>query len=595
MKTTTIVRITLFTIIVIMMLQFSDASASGFVYQNSSNLSDYVDLESLYFTGSNSQPSTLYQDAILDNPDVGLKICGNNPRYVGGFYALKRNSEWMYSLVTYASSQQALAYTTEHLGDGCYATVPGMVTVSPSRLATPSPEVYKAALPGNLFLGFSNEKNPSNVTDFISSDNLGLSGDYRIPCTFDQSSSTILLQVPQIQFITPSGSFSKPADDSTFGVSEEKPLLLGLCTDDDGIDCSDGRSIVDSESFPFSLQTGLDPGQLSDDVIFQRNVVANGISQPVCIGANLRPEIGHFEPDPVYYGDQLDIDYSITNRRDGPYEIDGGNINITSPFTVNIRIKDEDDSTIIYSNSTTVTSGLGVDERSSFEISWPAIAESGNYTIEVRADTGSEITECDESDNQVTETFELKPVALPEIRIDGEKTTEFPFPNVPYNLSIHMKDSDGNLFRNIPLAIQEMNGLSLAAPIQTFNQTIDENGSSRKSGIRSVSKALFRTDYHGNVTFTFVPTYNDLYSDKYDIDLTGHVGDPSIYLTGSDRDGDPLMFFVNGSLTSKYPLHVNSTETNASRKSISHESMISQTYDYIYRTYTNIIRTIVGG
>ncbi|MFW5866081.1 MAG: CARDB domain-containing protein, partial [Nanoarchaeota archaeon] len=541
-----------------------------------------------------SQPSTLYQDAILDNPDVGLKICGNNPRYVGGFYALKRNSEWMYSLVTYASSQQALAYTTENIGGGCYATVPGMVTVSPSRLITPRPEIYKAALPGNLFLGFSNEKNPLNVTDFISSDNLLLSGDYRIPCRFDQSSSSLLLQVPQIQFITPSGSFSKPADDSMFGVSEERPLLVGLCTDDDGINCSDGRSIVASESFPFSLQTGIDPGQITVDDIFERNVLANGISQPLCIGANLRPEIGHFEPDPLYYGDQLEINYSIINRRDGPYEIDGGNINVTSPFTVNIRIKN-DDSTMIYSNSTTVTSGLGVDEHSSFKMAWSAIAESGNYTIEVRADTNNEITECDESDNIVTETFELKPVALPEIRIDGKNTTEFPFPNVPYNLSIHMKDSDGNIFGNIPLALQERNGLSLAAPIQIFNQTIDENGSSRKSGIRSISKALFRTDYHGNVTFTFVPTYNDLYSDKYDIDLTGYVGGPSIYLTGSDGDGNQLMFFVNGSLTSKYFLHVKSTETNASRKSIFHQSMISQTYDYIYRTYTNIIRTIVGG
>ena len=121
------------------------------------------------YTGTSSDPGTFYQDAVggsFGNADVGISLCDVGQRYVGGFYAINVNSIWYYSLITYSSSTNALAFTSNDAGGGCYEASPGFVTVSPSALTTPSPNVYRAALPGNLFIGYAGSANPGTVSDF---------------------------------------------------------------------------------------------------------------------------------------------------------------------------------------------------------------------------------------------------------------------------------------------------------------------------------------------------------------------------------------------------------------------------------------------
>ncbi|MGM5480826.1 MAG: hypothetical protein ACQESE_00280 [Nanobdellota archaeon] len=589
---------TIFILVIITLFTASVTAESGsFISQNPMNPSEYVQASSLYFTGTSSDPGNLYLDAYGANEDIGIQLCDVGQRYVGGFYAMNIGGAWESSLVTYSSSSEALAYTSEDTESGCYGTVPGFVTISPSHLTTSDPDVYKAALPGNLWIGYDTGANPGTVSDFVfSGGDAKLRGDYNVQRSFDQSTRQIAAQTPQIQFRTSSTSFSKPASDSSFGISSSRQMVMGVCDDDYGQFCSDGQ-LFSSPTFPATFDTGLGESQVNDQQIHTKYVVMNGIGKEMCIGANLKSQISSVTPDPVYYSQNLEIQFAINNPRDTPYETYGGNVDVTTPFDVRLRIYEAaDPSNVVYTDTFTVSSSVLSEGSLPYIINWPAFEHSGIYTVEIDADIGGDITECNEGDNIATMNFELLPITLPEINIDGLELDSFPVPNVPYNVTFHMENSDGDVLRNANVIMTEKNGLNLAAPTQTFEADIDDMGNTENRGVVSTSQAYFMTDYYGNVSFTFIPTYNKLYFDGSGVNLSEYVGNYSLSFTGNQSDGENFKFVLNGSLESDYPLTIDNKNYTGpyNQKELPNKNMVSQVLDYAYHAYTNFIETLVG-
>ena len=553
-------------------------------------------IQNLYFTGDSTNPNKWYQDAIGNNPDVGIEVCDVGQTYVGTTYALNVNGNWKYALVSYRSDTQALAFTDINNGGGCYFTSPGYLTFSPSHLATPSPNVYYAAFPGRLWVAYSNTGNPGTLSNFIYVGSNGyLRGSYNVERSFSQSTKQISVSTPSIMFQTFSGSFSKQASDSDFGVNTDRKMVVGVCDDDHGSSCHDGRVVPNEGNFPFNLNAGVT--SVDDQHKYDRYVVINGLGNYICIGANLKITINSVQPNPVYYSQNLQIQYTVSNPRDTPYEEQGGNVDVTTPFTVRTKIYQQGNSSnVVYQNDYVVSAGIPVDGSVSNTLTWQAIAHSGTYVVEVTVDVNGNIVECNENDNVASKTFELKPIHIPVMYINGNRTDTFPYAGMPYNFSMYLKNSDNESVSNALVRIVEENGISLFAPTQIWNRTT--NGTDvNMSGLKSYNMAQFYTDYYGNTSFTIIPTGNRLYAAEYaHYNVNDYVGNYRIYLEGTTHTGDNLVFIINGSVAHEYPLSIANPYTYTSpieeNALINENVFVRQIMDWVYAIFANFWKSV---
>ncbi len=551
----------------------------------------------LYFTGNSNDPSTLYQDGIDGNLDVGVRLCdAGGQRYVGAFYAVRVQGTWKYVLVSYnPASSSALSFTDVSSSEpDCYETTPGLLTISPSQLTVTDPDVYMAAFPARLWIGYSStSENPGTVSNFVFGDNNAVfRGYYSVTRTFDQLTKKISIGVPTVTFQTTGGSFSKSLADATFGLNDKRKIAIGICNDENGFDCSDGE-IFSAAAFP-DFDTGL--VSVDDQMTYTKYVVINGLGNPLCIGPNLRTSVQSVTPNPVYYSQTLNISFSISNPRDTPYEINGGNVDVTTNFIVNVKIYNKTNpSQVIYEKNIPISNTIIPDGSVTLNLEWPAYAKSGFYTVLVTVDSDDDIAECNEGDNSDSRDFELKPIVLPEIYIDGEQNDTFPYPNQPYKLDFHFKNSDDKILKNSTVLLFQVNGLSLCAPSQVFNLTIDDSNNTIRSGLTSTSIISFVTDYYGNSSFTFIPTYNKLYEPEYAyLNYSDAVGNYSLYFEGNTEEGEPFNFIIDGKLTNQYPLKIaNVSGNDLSDKDIYHKNLVSQSFNFVYHLFTNFLESVL--
>ncbi|MCK5107308.1 MAG: hypothetical protein KAQ83_01140 [Nanoarchaeota archaeon] len=563
-----------------------DAATAGFTNQ-----------QQLKFTGTSSSPGTLYQDAIGTNVDVGIEVCDTPPvaTYVGGFYALRKGaSNWEYSLATYSTGgSNALALTS---WDGsCYTATPASVTVSPSSFTTPNPDVYRAALPGRLWIGYAGSSNPGdNFGDnFIyANESAELRGSYDVTRSYTNQATGIVSITPtQITFISDAGTFSKNAGDGSFGIDADRPALLGICSDDYGYDCNDGTT--STSAAPALLASGIT--NPNDQFTYTRYSVINGLGYEMCIGPNLDATISTITPDPIYYSQTLDITFVVENPRDTPTELYGGNVDVTTDFDVNIRIYNSTGDEV-YSVTRVISETIVPDGSSTPRtVEWLAIGHSGQYRVEVEADSGDNVEECYNVDNTAISYFDLLPITLPEVYIDGVETNDFTYPNIPYNLTMVLQNSDEDVLSDSNVIIQETNGLSLTAPTQIYNRTIG-GGGNEKSGVVVTTNVNLVANANGRISLAFIPTYNKFYLAQYNYtDLDEYIGNYSLSFTGNQSDGEDFMFIFDGeNVTTDYPfdlLITNYTGTYA-HKNVPNEDMISQALDFSYHTFVNFLDVI---
>lgn len=577
-------KILILAVLLVAIIPLVQAQSASFTFQ-----------EQLFFTGSSSDPSTLYQDGIGGNQDVGIRLCDLGQRHAGATYAMNVNGNFINVLVSYYSSSTALSFTDLPSGGGCFDTSPGFMTVSPSELTTPNPDVFKAAFPANLWIGYSTQANPGTISDFVfAGSQARLRGSYSVTRSFNQAANQVSVQAPQITFQTPSGSFSRSATDPDFGIASDRRMVAGLCQDEFGASCNAGE-ILSTPTFPRNYNTGIGVGDINDQNTHERWVVFNGIGNDMCIGANLNPTITLVDPDPIYYSQTLNISFFVANPRDTPTERQGGNVEVTSSFTTRVTIFEQGNpSNVVFSQDFLITENLPPNGQVSREVQWPAFEQSGIYTVRVEADINDDIAECNENDNVAQQNFELRPITIPEIFIDGVETAVFPQANIPYNLSLHLRNSDGDTLSNATVRIIERNGLNLMAPTQIYNHTID--GSTQiQSGLVTQNQVGFITDFFGNASFTFIPTYNQLYLAQYDyLQVEEHIGGHELYLEGEQSDGEEFRFIENEVLLEKYFFDIQNKDSNITfvQKDLPNQLIATQVLDFIYHTFANFLKSI---
>ena len=568
------------------------AVATASIRDNSGNV------QALYFTGQSTSPNKWYQDAISMNPDVGIQLCDAGQQYVVGTYAINVGGSWKYVPITYKSSTEALTHTDVDKGGGCYFTSPGDLTFSPSYLQTPDPDIYYAAYPGRIWVGYADNSNPGTINNFVFAGNNGkLLGSYTIGRSFSEATREITVQTPTISFQTPSGTFNKLATDSQFGVSTEKQIVVGACVDDYGSSCSEGYVVPSEKNFPMSLNSGLSASDVNDQHTYTRYIVINGLGNPICIGANLKVSVDSITPNPIYYGQTLNIAFTISNPRDTPYEINGGNVGVTNSFDIKLTIYNTSNpGDIIYQTTQTITDDIGVDGTLSGTANWLAQAHSGNYTVQIEVDNNNNIAECNEADNSATANFKLKPVYIPNIKIDGASSTSFPYPGVPYNFSIHLMNSDGENVSNATVRVVEENGIDLLGPTQIWNRSTS-NTTKEKTGLKSYNIAEFKTDYLGNAVMTLIPTGNKLYSPEYNYtNISNYVGNYKIYLSGWSHSGEDLIFTILGNVETEYPLSLEHPYEyeNANNKNIPNkDTFVQPIFDFVYEVFSTFWKSVV--
>ena len=551
----------------------------------------------LYFTGDSTDPKTWYQDAMNGNPDVGIEICDAGQKYVGAAYAIKVGGSWKYVLITYNSYSQALAYTDQTGSSGCYYTTLGELTFSPSQLSTPNPDVYFAAFPGKIYVAYETSGNPGVLSNFVMAEG-SLLGDYVVTRSYQKSTNKIEVDTPSIQFESPATIVSKTADDPNFGVNNDRRMVVGVCSDSLGENCYSGLIVPTEASFPLYLSPGVSSPDVNDQHKYDRYVVINGIGKHICIGANLKVYINDISPNPVYYSQNLTINYTITNYRDVPTEDKGGNVDVTTDFYVEVKIYRSDNaSDVVFDKKYFITEDLSPGQSILRGLVWPVYAKSGEYTVEVIVDSDGMINECDETDNSYTATFQLKPIIIPEIWINGNKTDTFPFVGAPFNLTLHLKDSDGLNISNATVKLVEKNGVSSFVPTQLWNASVNPS-SSQTVCVKTFQEAEFPTDYYGYAQVTVIPSGNPLYAPEYSrFNIKSIIGDYEINLTGTTFSGEPFVFVISGEVTRAYPLKVinyYAYENITSNNFPNRESFVDMIMNTVYTIFAKFWKVVAG-
>ena len=145
----------------------------------------------------------------------------------------------------------------------------------------------------------------------------------------------------------------------------------------------------------------------------------------------------------------------------------------------------------------------------------------------------------------------------------------------------------------------EENGLSLASPTQIFNITKNSTGGTEKQGTVVTTRIDLVTDYYGESSITFIPTYNPLYLPRYNYtDLDEYIGNYTLFFNGTQEDGQDFIFIntTTGNISGAYYFKIEnvSYDGSYSGKVLVHESIVSQALDFIYHTFSNFLEVVVG-
>lgn len=546
----------------------------------------------LYYTGTPISANSYYLDAYAGNPDVTFGICGVGQRYVGGFYAANVSGTITSVLVSYSTPTASLAFTSSVLGSGCYQAPAGLITVSPSYLRSLSPAVYRAALPGRLWLGHAASANPTNVTTFLVSNLTQLVGNYSINRSYNYTTGFLTVQEPTIVFGNASANFTKSFTDQNYGVNATRPAVFAFCSDDLGTTCSYATTL-NSSIFPYDLQTNLN-FSTNDQTTLSRFIVINGIGQPVCLGANF--VIDDVEvADTLYQNDTTTAYVTLRNALNSPTEEYGGNIPVTSSFDINTFLSNQSDVTSRSSVSARLyTDDVGINETIELPINITISNATGDYTLIFQVNYGSLVQECSIADNYYYLNISLRERVSLRTYIDGTLTTNFTRANVPYTVRFAFADATGSPIPNATIYLNETNGLSLQTGIQISN--ISHNSTNiTYAGTQVMHSTKLVTDYTGNVTFTYVPTYNPLYATEYEyLGIDDYIGNYSLTVSGYTQEGNRMLFNTSSGNSYEFNLSITNPFSTAtvSATSIESNATVAIVYDSIYKTFINFLRSI---
>ena len=520
-------------VLVLLVSGMASGALEGYVVESGPS-----EVNNLIYKWGSADTTAYYQDAQA-YPDVGLMICEtsgslNTDYFTGLVYSTGDDSE----LISY-SRDGTLSPADQDVtfnGNDCKMTSIGGLTVSPSSISG-TPETKIAGMPGEAKIMIS--ENSDGTGKQIIDTNSELAGSYSGNLNYDYSTNRLDLTVNDITVNSDIGARSFSPGTSGRGITPERPLITGVCSDSSGDSCNGLTSVKSSASFPETFNFDKNLSEVNDQNVYTRYGIANSkLVDTLNIGADLEVRGLSTGSDPIYYSQNQTVSFSVRNT---------GNVPVDTGFDVSSSI--ERGGQVFDSQSFRVDSGLDIGESRSFNYQWKALNDSGRYSVNGEADTRNDVAEINEG-NTDTDYFDLEAITYPDIYVNGEiipeNEVEFDYPGVAYNLTFVMKDSDGNILGNSRIELVENDGFSNFVPTQ-------EVTSGSFNSMRKVSS--FRTDENGTASITFIPTGNIFLSERYNDTAVQNSVDYSISMSAKNN-GDQLNFIIDNTVTSNYPLEV---------------------------------------
>jgi len=523
----------------------------------------------------------VYVDTFGNNPDFALELCDAGPKYIAAVYSANVSGTYILLPISKnltAGSSNTLVFTS--LGSGpCYYTPVDSFAFSQFKDFTRTPNVYVSAFPGRIHGFYANNPDGTGSPDLVPVDTADgwLEGDYATTRSFSQATGEVTADVTSITFETEIGSITRAPNDPEWGLNSStgRSMLIALCDDDFGNECDDASIINSSTDLPVGLTV---VGTINDQNVHNRYVVVDGLGDAICIGADLAPTIT-FSANPISYGESSNITVTVANN---------GNVNVTTDFILQLNISGSG-----YSDSVNylITEDLGAGGGSTTRnYTFNATGLAGPVNVRAYADQTNQISECSKSDNLDTATLTINAVWYMHVWIDGVYNNTFPEWGRPYNVTIFINNSNGDVEPNAEYIITEMNGLNAFIPTQVWNDT--DSGS--PLGVTTSSVATARGNASGHARLTIIPTCNKLYTDYSYLGVDTYVGNYEMYVQSSPSHS----FAYNGTMVTNFPLLVANTTCADpgwvnNKELINKDTYVLDVYDWIYEVYSITKKLVV--
>ncbi len=549
------------------------SSQSAFIIDNSNTVND------VYASAANK----VYVDTFGVNPDLGLRLCAAGQRYIAAVYSADLGGGTVVSVpVSWnltTGSTNTLVYTSINAGGGCYYTPIDAYAFSQFRDFTRTPPVYISAFPGRIHGMYSNNVDGSGASYVgVYEANGWLRGGYAVTRSFNQGTGLVTADVTSITFETDVGSISRSPSDAEWGLNSTigRSMLLALCSDDIGDTCSDAHVLNDSSDLPVGLALN---AATSDQVVYNRNVIVNGLDYGLCIGSDLSTSI-NANPANIYYGADSNVTITLTNT---------GNVDITTNFILALNITGPGG----YTNNTqwTITETLAAGGGSTTRnVTFTADGLSGVYTFTARGDQDNDLAECSKLNNNASTNVNVATFYTLHVEIDGNETYSFPEWGRPYNVTMWITDTNNNTIANPRYVMTESNGLNPFAPTQVWN----DSGTGR--GLTSYNIGEMTGNGTGHIRLTMMPTCNKLYTVYSGLNVDAYVGDYSIIVNAYNPGA--LVFGYNGTLTTDVELLVtDKTCTDPGwqndKELVNKDTYVLWIYDWLYEIYSITKKLVV--
>jgi hypothetical protein len=538
-------------------------------YQSASILkvSDNATQDVYFSTAGNG-----YKDDVGNTPDVKVRVCAdtadevNSSKKVAVFYLIGTNSSGLleYDILGGDTQARFISLGTPFVSGGYNCSEADFEFFA-----------GRGPYPAYPFAVVDTNGNDNDTIDYgtdaiipITSSNGRLLGSFSlngVQASYNQGTGNVNIDVTAVTVYTSSSSSQALPS----GLEGENKLLVGVCVDSQGVDCtSTARTNVTAGSV--SLSTGI--VSPDDTITYTRYAVVNGIGSSFCIGPDLRALSVSVVPGFTTAGQIVNITASVYNNN---------NVNVTQTFNVTFY----SDGNLI---GTAAVNGLTVGQTKYPSILYDTTGLlSGSKSIKASiVDTG--IGDCDgHANDNATTSLVIGKAFFVGVLINGTASTNFPLPGRPYNVSIHVNDSDGN---NVPanVRITEKNGINLFAPVQGWNTN---------DGVSPLAVATFETDASGDANLALIPTGNKLYNPEFAwLNVSDHVGNYELYLeifnitTGAElqlSNGTALinqLDFTLGNMSVELP----STSEENSIFVFNHDSFVQQVVDLANQVYSSI-------